>query len=242
MSLVRVENVRFDNQIVITDIKLRNESGKITTNISYQKRQMPRGNIDSMEKTLYSESIEAKIKLWMDYIDSSYVCQGFLVKDTDEVYGDAVSKHSVTYAEDGVEETDMRGFSTHCEVLSNSEGECCSMCSKTKDNLRRKHFRQEECKDRPLIPQRCNHKYMSREQLLFKVENLQKLRTAENKKRDKIQSKMLEVDVQDHDLYSILKNVNKKDVPVLSRWFTYLTDRTFSCIDKKSACYGRINR
>ena len=54
---------------------------------------------------------------------------------------------------------------------------------------------------------------------------------------------MLEVDVQDlDDLYSILKNVDKNDVPVLSRWFTYLTDRTFSCIDKKSACYGRIDR
>ena len=67
--------------------------------------------------------------------------------------------------------------------------------------------------------------------------------TAENKKRDKIQSEMLEVDVQDlDDLYSILKNVDKKDVPVFSRWFTYLTDRTFSCIDKKSACYSAINR
>ena len=54
---------------------------------------------------------------------------------------------------------------------------------------------------------------------------------------------MLEVDVQDlDDLYSILKNVDKKDVPVLSGWLTYLTDRTFSCIDKKSACYGLINR
>ena len=75
------------------------------------------------------------------------------------------------------------------------------------------------------------------------MENVQKLRTAEDKKRDKIPSEMLEVDMQDHnDLYSILKNVDKKDVPVLSRWFTYLTDRTFSCIDKKSACYCRINR
>ena len=74
MSFVRVKNVRFDNQTVITDINLRNESGKITTNISYQKRKMPRGDIDSMEKTFHSESIEAKIKLWMDYIDSSYVC------------------------------------------------------------------------------------------------------------------------------------------------------------------------
>ena len=81
MSFVHVENVRFDNQNVITDINLRNESGKITTNISYQKRQMPKGDIDSTEKTFHSESIEATIKLWMDYIDSSYVCRGFLVKD-----------------------------------------------------------------------------------------------------------------------------------------------------------------
>ena len=47
------------------------------------------------------------------------------------------------------------------------------------------------------------------------MENLQKLGTAENKKRDKIQSEMLEVDVQDlDDLYSILKNADKKDVSV----------------------------
>ena len=107
MSFVHVENVRFDNQNVITDINLRNESGKITTNISYQKRQMPKGDIDSTEKTFHSESIEATIKLWMDYIDSSYVCQSFLVKDTDNVYGDPVSKHSITYTEDGIKETKM---------------------------------------------------------------------------------------------------------------------------------------
>ena len=214
MSFVRVENVRFDNQTVITDINLCKESGKIITNISYQKRQMARGDIDSMEKIFHAESIQAKIKLWMDYIDRSYVCQGFVVKETDEVHGDPVSKHSVTYAEDGIEETQMRGFSSNCKLLSNSKGECCSICSKTKDNLRRKHSRQEECRDRPLIPQSCNHKYMSREQLLFKVEHLQKLRTAENKKREKIQTEMLEVDVEDHeDLFSILKNVEKKDVP-----------------------------
>ena len=29
----------------------------------------------------------------------------------------------------------------------------------------------------------------------------------------------------------------QREVP---RWFTYLTDRTSGCIDKKSACYGRI--
>ena len=28
----------------------------------------------------------------------------------------------------------------------------------------------------------------------------------------------------------------------VSRWFTDLIDRTSGCIDKKSACYGRINR
>ena len=46
----------------------------------------------------------------MDYMDRSYICQGFLVKETDEIHGDPVSKHSVTYAEDGIEETEMRGF------------------------------------------------------------------------------------------------------------------------------------
>jgi len=81
-----------------------------------------------------------------------------ILKNYDKVYGDPVSKHSITYTEDGIKETEMRGFSSHCEVLSNSEGKCCSMCSKTKDNLRWKHFRQEEYKDRPLIPQRWNHK------------------------------------------------------------------------------------
>ena len=70
---------------------------------------MPKGDIDSTEKTFHSESIEATIKHWMDYIDSSYVCQGFLVKDTDNVYGDPVSKHSITYTEDGIKETEMRG-------------------------------------------------------------------------------------------------------------------------------------
>ena len=132
MSFVHVENVRFDNQNVITDINLRNESGKITTNTSYQKRQMPKGDIDSTEKTFHSESIEATIKLWMDYIDSSYVCQGFLVKDTDNVYGDPVSKHSITYTEDGIKETEMRGFSSHCEVLSNSEGNAVPCAAKLK--------------------------------------------------------------------------------------------------------------
>ena len=156
------------------------------------------------------------------------------MKDTDNVYGDPVSKHSITYTEDGIKETEMRGFSSHCEVLSNSEGECCSMCSKTKDNLRRKHFRLEEYKDRPLFHRDATTSTCQGSSSSFKW----KIYRNWEQQRNKIQSEMQDLD----DLYSILKNVDKNDVPVLSRWFTYLTDRTFSCIDKKSACYSAINR
>ena len=37
----------------------------------------------------------------------------------------------------------------------------------------------------------------------------------------------------------VQQNLIQREV---SRWFTYLTDRTFRCIEKKWACYGRINR
>lgn len=58
---------------------------------------------------------------------------------------------------------------------------------------------------------RGTNKYMSREQLLLKMENGQKLQTAE--KKDKIQTGILEVDKEDHnDLCSIIQNVDKKDV------------------------------
>lgn len=60
-----------------------------------------------------------------------------------------MSKHAVTYTEDGNEETEMRGFSSYCKLLTNSKGVSCSMCSRTKDNLQRKHYRQKECNDRP---------------------------------------------------------------------------------------------
>lgn len=55
------------------------------------------------------------------------------------------------------------------------------------------------------------NKYMSREQLLLNMENGQKLQTAE--KKEKIQTRILEVDKEDHnDLCSIIQNVDKKDV------------------------------
>lgn len=58
---------------------------------------------------------------------------------------------------------------------------------------------------------RGTNKYMSREQLLLNMENGQKLQTEE--KKDKIQTRILEVDKEDHnDLCSIIQNVDKKDV------------------------------
>ena len=68
-------------------------------------------------------------------------------------------------------------------------------------------------KDKPLPPT-ANHRYMTREQILEKLEREKLRRLSEERQRKRIQSQMLEMEEEDHnDMVEMMSHVNKDDVP-----------------------------
>lgn len=61
---------------------------------------------------------------------------------------------------------------------------------------------------------KCNHRYMSREQILLKLDATKKKYLAEKRKREKVEEEMLEMEEEDHfDLKEMMRKVDKEDVP-----------------------------
>ena len=68
-------------------------------------------------------------------------------------------------------------------------------------------------KDKPLAPS-VNHRYMNREQIIEKLEKEKQRRLTEERRRERIQSQMLELEKEDHhDMVEIMNQVTKDDVP-----------------------------
>lgn len=58
------------------------------------------------------------------------------------------------------------------------------------------------------------YRYMSKEQIIKKLENEKKMRMHETYERKKIMNEMYEMDKDDHiDLKKIFTNINKKEIP-----------------------------
>lgn len=61
---------------------------------------------------------------------------------------------------------------------------------------------------------KSNHRYMSREQILLKLDATKKKYLAEKRKREKVEEEMLEMEEEDHfDLKEMMRKVDKEDVP-----------------------------
>ena len=147
--------------------------------------------------------------VWMKFLDSSFVCHGL---HTDFEFADErIAKHHIITEDYDISEE--RAFSIRCEILTNSAGVRCSKCSEEKKRLDRKIGRRMLAKDKPLPPT-ANHQYMTREQILEKLEREKQQGLSEERQKERFQSQMRELEEEDHhDMVQIMSHVNKDDVP-----------------------------
>ena len=213
VSFARFEQVRYNNQLVASEVCFTKkvEENRVETKIKYHEREVPKEVVCALDTKLNVGdcALKERAVLWMKFLDSSFVCHGFHADF--EFADERIAKHHIITEDYDISEE--RAFSIRCEVLTNSAGLRCSKCSEEKKRLDKKISRRMLAKDKPLPPF-LNHRYMTREQILEKLEREKHRRLSEEKQRERIQSQMLELEEEDHDdMVEIMSRVNKDDVP-----------------------------
>ncbi|KAJ7336070.1 hypothetical protein OS493_013448 [Desmophyllum pertusum] len=214
-SYLRFGNQTFNNQKAVIEIKFEKnvKDEKIDTAIIYHERVIPSEDVANIEKHLSNElAVDKARKLMQLMDDDSNICQGNQLEEDEfdlcQLAG--ARRHRVLNAT-GVSEE--RVFSSECKVLTNFAGTLCSKCQQLARNMcKRKKRRQEEVGMERKI--KSNHRYMSREQILLKLDATKKKYLAEKRKREKVEEEMLEMEEEDHfDLKEMMRKVDKEDVP-----------------------------
>ena len=197
VSFARFENVRYNNQLVVSEICFtkKEDENCTETKIKYHEREVPKEVVCTLDSNFGNCTTKKKALLWMKFLDSSFVCHGF---QTDFEFADErIAKHHIITEDYNSEE---RAFSIRCEILTNSAGIRCSKCSEEKKRI--SHYPQLQITD------------MTREQILEKLEREKQRRLSEQRQRERIQSQMLELEEEDHhDMVEIMRHVNKDEVP-----------------------------
>ena len=175
VSFARVEKVRYNTQLVVTEVCFtkKQEDNRVETKIKYHEREVPEEAMCTLDSNVGDCALKERAILWMKFLDSSFVCHGFHADF--EFADERIAKHHIIAEDDEISEE--RAFSLRCEVLTNSAGLRCKKCSEEKKRLDRKIIRVMLAKDKPLPPF-ANHRYMTREQLLEKLERGKHIRDA----------------------------------------------------------------
>lgn len=214
LSYLQFGNQTFNNQKAVIEIKFEKnvKDEKIDTAIIYHERVVPSEDVANIEKHLSNElAVDKARKLMQLMDDDSNICQGNQLEEDEfdlcQLAG--ARRHRVLNAT-GVSEE--RVFSSECKVLTNFAGTLCSKCQQLARKMcKRKKRRQEEVGMERKI--KSNHRYMSREQILLKLDATKKKYLAEKRKREKVEEEMLEMEEEDHfDLKEMMRKVDK-DVP-----------------------------
>ena len=181
-----IEKVRYNNQLVVTEVCFTKteEENRTETRIKYHEREVPTEVVCTLDSNFGDCTIKERAVLWMKFLDLIPVCHGFPMDF--EFPDERIAKHHVI-AED-CDISEERAFSIRCEILTNSAGVRCGKCSEEKKRLDRKSDRRILAKDKPLPP--CtNNRYMTREQILEKLEIRERSINAYQKKDRKKDSR-----------------------------------------------------
>lgn len=165
LSFVHIESICYDGQRAVSELQfLKSDQEKtITISAKYHQRNVP-----NIESHLGSCGIIDKARHLMKFLESSSICHGFKIElDNDlkeiPITESTLEVHMVC-ENNQVEE---RMFSSKCEVLIRTYGKLCTKCLEAKKNVKRRYQRHNNA-----VPQRMNHKFMSREELIKKIEKI----------------------------------------------------------------------
>ncbi|KAK3734701.1 hypothetical protein QZH41_011298 [Actinostola sp. cb2023] len=214
LIFLHCENVRIDSQVAVCEVTLK----KSKTSIQYHQRHVPEKRVEDIIKSLKAScTVVDRVVYLVQLMEKSYVCLGFEVDENQpELYNVPLKKCKVASITSSPSED--RGFSPDCEVLTNSGGKQCQTCLKAKKCITKKQNRHKERLANGGLSAKTNHRYMSREQLLQKLENEKKMRLHEKYTREKLQKEMVVMEEDDHNDLKIIMDQIEKFLKMLLFW------------------------
>lgn len=208
LSFVRCETVLYDEQRVVSEISFTrcDDSKSINISMKYHQRKVPENDVKNIVAKFGDCVILEQASQLMLYLDSTYVCHGFDAQHYLNLQSKNSTLHTVTFSDLLVEE---RMFSAECQVITDATGKLCDKCKMERKNVKLRSDRHNASDG--LMPAHCNHRYMSRAELVRKIN---KKRMSEQRLRKKIQKEMIDMEENDsNDLQTMMGTITKKDIP-----------------------------
>ena len=137
VSFAHFESVRYNNQLVVSEICFIKNTEKdcVETKIKYHEREVPREVVCTLESDFGYCAMKERAVLWMNFLETSFVCHGF---EADLDFADeGIAKHNIITEDYGISEE--RAFSLRCEIVTNSAGVRRTKCSEEKKTRRQKN-------------------------------------------------------------------------------------------------------
>ena len=160
-------------------------------------------------------TINLRVSLALDYVQNSYFCTGISFPKGDAIQ--AFAPHITGCFKDLVRDNEEKRaitFSSKCKIVS-VPGACCSECN----NLWKLHHVKRQRREKRMgIHRNCNKRYMTKEDVVFQLNEERKARVnAEKRERywkEKFLNESVQIEEEDHtDLSNILRGVAKENLP-----------------------------
>ena len=210
LSLIRHESWSFQNQRVITEVKVRSKNGLNSISLHSHGCQT---DITDLFKLDYLKNQHSSIELILSIVNSSPLCRGITV--TEALH--TTLPHETGYYSDltsSTKNSEQRAFSANCSIIS-SVGECCSNCKKL-------HHLVQKCKKRKLESNGVaspftNKRFLSKDEVEKQLQKERQARLNAEKRekywREKFEAECLEMDDEDHTDLSAMFDKAGSNVP-----------------------------
>jgi len=170
LSFIHIGSIRYDGVRVLKEVQFLKDDKeeKITFSAKYHQRNVQFSKLVDIDSHFASCRIIHKARNLIELLAKSNICHGFngVGYDFKETPGNMVyEKHTVT-DKDVVED---RIFSKNCDVLLTWVGKNCYRCLVAKASLNKTTSRHSA---RETVSMHTNNRYLSREELIEKIEKI----------------------------------------------------------------------
>lgn len=221
VSFVRIEQFLYDGHRVVTEVNLQFvDQRDVSVILKFKERTLALDDYPGFQEGMRQLSLIDKVHFILTFVEKSTICTGFNCELSCDapLSPDLYVKHSVQDCKDQLAISYTRFFSSSCLVLKSSLGVSCANCKQAKKQLDRIKNRRESSTATNI---RCNHRYLSREEILDKLIEEKKKAINLRKVNERLEKEMVDMEPNDHaDLVQMMSNIESKDVPesLLTLW------------------------
>ncbi|KAL9970356.1 hypothetical protein ACROYT_G022714 [Oculina patagonica] len=187
VSFIHVnESLRYDGRRPVFEVIFSKNSSEdmLLTDMLFDQRHVPQEAVNKVGDFCSEMNIIDKAKQFLIMFEKSTLCHGVPSSvDGIDLHNVDTVRHCYTENESSVSEE--RIFSTGCEVLTKrSAYKICARCHRVKMSIVQKQKRKQDTINEAKPSAFCNHRYMSKDQLIEKIA-VEKKRAEEEKKKGK---------------------------------------------------------